>query len=163
MTKMTAVTALILVSLFAEAIPVRAQERIAPIVGTWEGVKALPPKDELKVTLKDGHSKKGRLISVTDIILTLSQGKKSAEVSRESIFQVHRSVPKSREKGTWIGGFVGTGLGVLTGLFGDGSSGKGASKGVAIAGVFLMAGIGALIGRGLAKSHEEVLIYEARR
>ena len=163
MTKMTSVMILIVAAIFANPIPVRAQETAAPVVGTWDAIKALPSRDQLTVTLKDGSSQKGRLTDATDILLILSQGKKITELRRESIFQIYRAVPKSRSRATATGAVVGLGLGVVTALFGDGSSGHGSSAGTAIAGICLTTGMGALIGRGIAGGHERVLIYEARR
>jgi hypothetical protein len=162
-TKMTAAIIFILVSMLANSIPVGAQQPAAPVVGTWDAIKALPSRDELTVNLKDGSSQKGRVTDVTDTALILSQGKKITEVRRDGIFQIYRSVPKSRKVAAATGAMVGAGLGVATALFGDGSSGHGVGPGTAIAGVFFMAGIGALIGRGIASGHERVLIYEARR
>jgi len=163
MKKMTTAIIFVLASILSNAFPVRAQEPAAPAVGTWDAIKALPSKDELAVNLKDGSSKKGRLTDVTDTALILSQGKKITEIRRDEIFQIYRSVPKSRSRATATGAMVGAGLGLVSGLVGDGSSGNGQGPGTAIAGVFVMAGVGALIGRGFAKGHERVLIYEARR
>ena len=155
--------ALLLVSMLVNTMPVRAQQPGAPVVGTWDAIKALPSRDELAVTLKDGSSKRGNLTDVTDTALILSQGKKLAEINRDGIFQIYRSITKSRSRATGIGAAVGAGLALAGGLSGDGSSGHGVGAGAAIAGVFVMAGIGALIGRGVASGHERALIYEARR
>jgi len=163
MTKITAPIIFILAAMLANSIPVSAQEPAAPVVGTWDAIKALPSRDELTVTLKDGSSQKGKLTDVTDTALILSQGKKITEIRRDVIFQIYRSVPKSRKVATGTGAAVGAGLGVVTALFGDGSSGHGSSPGTAIAGVLFTTGVGALIGRGIASGHERVLIYEARR
>lgn len=164
MIKMTASsTILVLVAMLANSISVGAQQPAAPVVGTWDAIKALPSRDELTVTLKDGSSQKGRLTDATDIAVMLSQGKKITEIRRDGIFQIYRSVPKSRSRATGTGAAVGAGLGVMTALFGDGSSGRGSSPGTAIAGVLFTAGLGALIGRGIAGGHERVLIYESRR
>lgn len=163
MTKITAPIIFILAAILANSIPVSAQEPAAPVVGTWDAIKALPSRDELTVTLKDGSSQKGKLTDVTDTALILSQGKKITEIRRDVIFQIYRSVPKSRKVATGTGAAVGAGLGVVTALFGDGSSGHGSSPGTAIAGVLFTTGVGALIGRGIASGHERVLIYEARR
>lgn len=163
MKKMTAAIIFVLASILTNAFPVRAQEPAAPVVGTWDAIKALPSKDELTVNLKDGTSKKGRLTDVTDTALILSQGKKITELRRDGIFQIYRSVPKSRGRATGTGAMIGGGLGLISGLFGDGSSGHGAGPGIIVAGVIVTAGVGALIGRGIASGHERVLIYEARR
>lgn len=162
-TKMTAVIILVLVATLANSIPVGAQQPAAPVVGTWDAIKALPSRDELTVTLKDGSRQKGKFTDATDTALILSQGKKITEIRRDGIFQIYRSVPKSRSRATGTGAAVGAGLGVISGLVGDGSSGHGQGPGTAIAGVFVMAGVGALIGRGIAGGHEPVLIYELRR
>lgn len=163
MKKMTAAIIFVLASILANAFPVRAQEPAAPAVGTWDAIKALPSKDELTVNLKDGTSKKGRLTDVTDTALILSQGKKITEIRRDGIFQIYRSVPKSRARAMGTGAAVGAGLGLVSGLVGDGSSGHGQGPGIIVGGVIVAAGIGALIGRGIASGHERVLIYEARR
>jgi hypothetical protein len=162
-TRMTAAIIFILAAMLANSIPVGAQQPAAPVVGTWDAIKALPSRDELTVTLKDGSSQKGKLTDATDTALILSQGKKITEVRRDGIFQIYRSVPKSRSRATGTGAVVGLGLGVVTALFGDGSSGHGSSPGTAIAGICFTTGMGALIGRGIAGGHERVLIYEARR
>jgi len=158
----TAVVFLLAVIL-ANSIPARAQEPTTPVIGSWDAIKALPSRDELSVTLKDGSSQKGKLTDATDTLLTLSQGKKINEIRREAIFQIYRAVPKSRSRATGTGAAVGAGLGLMTAAFGDGSSGHGSSAGTAIVGVLFIAGLGALIGRGIAGGHERVLIYEARR
>ncbi|MFY9553313.1 MAG: hypothetical protein WAV20_21795 [Blastocatellia bacterium] len=163
MRRINATIMLLLALTLSNPIAIGAQQQPIPIVGTWDAVKALPSRDELTVILKDGSSKKGRLTDVTDIALILSQGKKLAEIDRDTILQIYRSVPKSRRRAMGTGAAVGAGLGVVTGLFGDGSSGHGVGAGAAIAGVFVMAGVGALIGRGIANGHERVLIYEVRR
>lgn len=163
MKKMTITILFVLVSILANVFPVRAQEPPAPAVGSWDAIKALPSRDELTVNLKDGSSKKGRLTDVTDVLLILSQGKKITELRRDTVFQIYRAIPKSRARATGTGAAVGAGLGVVTALFGDGSSGQGSSPGTAIAGVLFTTGVGALIGRGFAKGQERVLIYEARR
>ena len=140
-----------------------AQEPERPVVGTWEAIKALPPSDDLTVTLKDGSSKKGKLNNVSDIVLKLSRGKKTTELSRDDIFRIHRVVPRSRKRGTWIGLSVGAGLVALRVASAESSTGgevSGAAIAVAIA---FTAALGALIGRGIARSSERILIYETTR
>ncbi len=163
MKRTNATIAVLLVSILTGAIPAGAQEQAASVVGSWDGLKALAAKEVLVVMLKDGGKKKGKLNDVTDTALVISEGKKTSELGRDSIFQVYRSISKSRGKATAIGASVGGGLGLLSGLFGDSNSGHGASGGVVAAGVIVMAGVGALIGRGIASGHEQVLIYQARR
>ena len=85
------------------AIPIGSQEPATPVVGTWDAIKALPSSDELTVKLKDGSSKKGSLTDVTDTALILSQGKKLTEIRRDVIFQIYRTVRKSRKTATGAG------------------------------------------------------------
>ena len=117
MTKMTAAIILVLGAMLANSIPVRAQEPVTPVVGTWEAIKALPSRDELTVNLKDGTSQKGKLTDATEVALILSQGKKITEIRRDGIFQIYRSIPKSRGRATGVGAAVGAGLGVMTASF----------------------------------------------
>src|SRR5215510_6200710 len=51
-----------------------AQVTPAPITGSWEGLKAIPPGDEVRVRLRNGQTLKGRLISVSDTAMTLARG-----------------------------------------------------------------------------------------
>ena len=161
--RMNALIAILVASILTGTIPATAQQPAATVVGTWEAIKALPSRDELTINLRDGSTKKGRLADVTDTAVMLSQGKSLTELRRDAIFQIYRTVPKSRSGATAAGAAVGGGLGLISGLMGDGSSGHGQSAGIAIAGVFVMAGVGALIGRGISRGHERVLIYETRR
>ena len=161
--RMTSAIVLMTAILISNSPPVSAQEPLAPVVGTWEAIKVLPSRDDLTVTLKDGTNKKGKLSDANETLLVLSQGKKLTEIRREVIFQIYRSVPKSRSRATWTGAAVGAGLGTATARFGDASTGEGTGPGYAIVGILIITGIGALIGRGIASSHERILIYEARR
>jgi len=156
-TKMTAAMILVLTAMLANSIPVGAQEPAAPTVGAWEAIKALPSKEELTVKLKGGGSKKGNLADATDTALTLSQGKKITEIRRDGIFQIYRLTPKSRKAGTATGAAAGGGLMLLGGISED------LDPRFTLVQVAIWTGLGALIGRGIARSHKQVLIYEARR
>jgi hypothetical protein len=163
MKRINTAIAFLLLSMSVTTIPLRAQQTGTPVIGSWDTIKALASREDLTVTLKDGSSKKGKLTDVTDTALILSQGKKLTETDRDGIFRIYRSIPKSRSRATGLGAAVGAGFGAITALVGDGSSGHGVGPGIAIAGVFIMAGVGALIGRGFSDSRERALIYEAKR
>lgn len=163
-TQMSIAAVLAVAAILTASAPVRGQDSsLVQVVGTWEAIKALPSRDELTVTLKNGRSEKGKLSDVTDTAVILSQGKRITDLRRNEIFQIYRAIPKSRRRGTVTGAAVGAGLGVMTARFGDGSSGTGSSPGTAIVGILFTTGLGALIGRGIAGGQEHVLIYEARR
>ena len=163
-TQMSIAAVLVSAAILSTSVPVRGQDpSLSPVVGTWEAIKALPSRDELTITLKNGKREKGKLSDVTDTAVILSQGKRVADLRRDEIFQIHRAIPKSRSRGTITGAAIGAGLGVMSARLGDGSSGGGSSPGAAIAGILITSGLFALIGRGVAGGQELVLIYEVRR
>jgi hypothetical protein len=158
------VVVLVLAAVLANSIPAGGEEPERAVIGTWEAIKALPFSDDLTVTLKDGTSTKGKLSNVTDTTLSLGKGKKLTELPREGIFQIYRSVPRSRKRGAWIGGSVGAALGALSGVSAaESSSGGEAPAGAIALGIAVTAALGILIGRGIARSSERILIYETRR
>lgn len=73
--------ALILMALLARPQITFAQVTTDPIIGSWERLKAIPPGDEVAVRLRNGQTLNGRLISVSDTVLTLAQGKKTTDLS----------------------------------------------------------------------------------
>ena len=101
--------------------------------------------------------KKGKLTDTSDTVVVITQGKKITELRRDAILRIYRSVPKSRKVGTAAGAAVGGAFSLLSALSHD------VAPKFIIAAVVLWAGLGALIGRGIARGHERVLIYEARR
>jgi hypothetical protein len=82
--------ALILAVLTAKPQAILAQATTDPIVGSWEGLKAVPPGDELVVMLRNGQTVRGSLSRVADTVLTLAQGKKAADANRTDVLRVHR-------------------------------------------------------------------------
>ena len=94
--KKRAVTvALVLMALLAKPQIMFAQAPTTPIRGSWEGLKAVPPGDEVSVRLRNGQKLKGRLISVSDTTLTLAHGNITTDVTRGDALRVQRVVPKS--------------------------------------------------------------------
>src|SRR5688572_13023994 len=83
----------------------------APVPREWSVVKAVPPGDEVVVKLKDGRTIKGRLRIISDLHLTLTRGKKSFDLDRQDVRQIHRIVPKSAAKPTLLGAGAGAAIG----------------------------------------------------
>ena len=141
-----------------------AQGASAP--NEWSMVKAVPPGDELVVKLKNGQSIKGRLRVISDIHLTLARGKKSFDIDRQDVRQIHRVVPKSAARPTLIGAGTGAAIGaagIAVAAAADESGGDDGEVAAAILGVALLgAGIGALVGLAFGSRQKKVLIYEAR-
>jgi hypothetical protein len=140
-----------------------AQVTPAPIRGSWEGLKAVPPGDEVSVRLRNGQTLKGRLISVSDTALTLAQGKNTTDVSRADALRVHRVVSKSAKRAALIG----LGIGAGTGLGGTAiyahSGGRGGEADLwGLVAVVASAGGGALIGYIWGSRKQKALVYETR-
>ena len=138
----------------------------APAPNEWSMVKAVPPGDELVVKLKDGQSIKGRLRVISDIHLTLARGKKSFDIDRHDVRQIHRVVPKSAARSTLIGAGTGAAIGtagIAIAAAADETRGDDGEVAAAILGVAILgAGIGALVGLAFGSRQKKVLIYEAR-
>lgn len=158
------VIAVALIAVLARPQLALAQVTTDPVKGSWEGLKAVPPGDELVVGLRNGQTLKGRLISVSDTALTLSQGKKTTDVNRIDALRVHRLISKSAKRATMIGLGIGAGVGGLSGGLAA-ASGPGEPNeygyGVLIVGI-IGAGIGALTGYIVGSRKQRVLIYETK-
>jgi hypothetical protein len=143
-----------------------AQTPPAPIIGSWEGLKAIPPGDELRVRLRNGQTLKGRLISVSDTALTLARGDITTDVTRADALRVHRVITKSAKKATLIGLGVGAGVGGIgsgAAVASAGGSGTPGEYGWAVLIYVAMgAGVGALIGYIAGSRKHRELIYETR-
>jgi len=140
-----------------------AQVTPAPIRGSWEGLKAVPPGDEVAVGLRNGQKLKGRLISVSDTGLTLAQGNNTTDVSRGDALRVHRVVSKSAKRAALIGLGIGAGVGLGGSAIYAHSGGRGgeADLWALVAGV-AGAGAGALIGYIMGGRKQKTLVYETR-
>jgi hypothetical protein len=130
------------------------------VSGSWAVIKALPPADDLTVQLRDGTRKRGRLIQVTDEMLSVTNGKKTLQFNRRDIWQVYRSLPRRRSHYVVTGAVIGGLLGMLGGAMSDRPKGVSTGTAVAVGGI-VDAGLGALIGYGISGGGERVLIYEA--
>jgi hypothetical protein len=142
----------------------QAQTPPAPIIGSWEGLKAIPPGDEVRVRLRNGQTLKGRLINVSDTTLTLARGNITTDVTRGDALRVHRVISKSAKRATLIGLGIGAGVGGLgAGVAVAGASGGPKEYGL---GVFFLgaigAGVGALIGYIVGSRKHRALIYETK-
>jgi hypothetical protein len=143
-----------------------AQVTPAPIRGSWEGLKAVPPGDEVSVRLRNGQKLKGRLISVSDTALTLARGDITRDVTRGDALRVYRVISKSAKRATLIGLGIGAGVGGLgSGVAAATTSGSGepGEYGLAVL-IYGMigAGVGALIGYIVGSRKHQAPIYETK-
>jgi hypothetical protein len=143
-----------------------AQAPPAPIIGSWEGLKSIPPGDEVSVRLRNGQTLKGRLISVSDTALTLTRGDLTTDVTRGDALRVHRVISKSAKRATLIGLGIGAGVGGLgSGVAAASASGSGEPGEYGLAVLIygaIGAGVGALIGYITGSRKHRELIYETR-
>jgi hypothetical protein len=158
------VVAFALMAMLAKPQVAFAQAPPAPVIGSWEGLKAIPPGDEVRVRLRNGQTLKGRLISVSDTALTLARGKRTTDVTRGDALRVYRVISKPAKRATMIGLGIGAGVGGLgAGVAVAGASGGPKEYGL---GVFFLgaigAGVGALIGYIVGSRKHRALIYETK-
>jgi hypothetical protein len=157
------VVAFSLMALVASPQIMFAQAAPTPTRGSWDGVKSVPPGDEVAVNIRNGQTLKGRLINVSDTTLTIARGENTTDISRVDALKVYRAIQKSATKSTLIGLGVGAGVGAVALGAAAGSS---ADAGEYALGVLIIGGItggiGALIGYLIGSGKQQVLIYETR-
>jgi hypothetical protein len=140
-----------------------AQVTPTPIIGSWEGLKAVPPGDEVSVQLRNGQKLKGRLISVSDTALTLAQGNITTDVTRGDALRVHRVVSKSAKRAALIGLGIGAGTGLGGTAIYANSGGRGGEADLwGLVAVVAGGGGGALIGYIMGSRKQKALVYETR-
>ena len=161
--KSAIVVAFALMAMLAKPHIAFAQVTPNPIRGSWEGIKAVPPGDEVVVSLRNGQTLKGKLINISDTALTIEQAQRATDISRGDALRVHRVVSKSSKRATLIGLGIGAGVGLI-GSVAAAKSGGGegdADLGAVIVGA-IGAGAGALIGYIVGSRNQRSLIYETR-
>ncbi len=153
------VIAFALIAMIARLQLTFAQATPTPIKGSWEGIKAVPPGDEVAVRLRNGQTLKGRLISVSDTALTIERRKNSTDVNRGDALRVHHLVKKSKTKGILLGLLIGMGVGALLGNLTEPDHTD--DPGLATVGLGLLGGIiGTGMGLAISGRTKRLLIYE---
>jgi hypothetical protein len=157
------IVAFALIAVLAKPQITFAQVTPDPIRGSWEGLKAIPSGDKVELDLRTGQTLKGRLVSVSDTVLTIEQGKRTTDVPRADTLRVIRVVPKSVKRATFIGLGIGAGSGLAGTAIYANSGGRGGEADLwALVAVVAGAGGGALIGYIMGNRKQKALIYETR-
>jgi hypothetical protein len=118
----------------------------------------------VEVALRNGQTLKGRLVSVSDTVLTIEKGKNAIDVTRADALKVYRGLRKSTTRATMLGLGIGAGSGAVAGAITAGAVGGGEDSGLF---VLILGGAGAIAGTlsglliGLSSKKRE-LIYETR-
>jgi hypothetical protein len=152
-----------LMAMFAKPQIAFAQVTPNPIRGSWEGIKTVPPGDEVVAHLRNGQALKGKLINISDTALTIEQAQRATDITRGDTLRVYRVVSKSSKRATLIGMGIGAGLGVAAAVAAA-KDGPGEAE-AGIAALFIGgigAGAGALIGYIVGSRRHRALIYETR-
>ena len=159
--KVAIAVAFALIAMIARPQIIFAQAPPAPIRGSWDAVKAVPPGDQVSVRLRNGQKLNGWMISASDTVLTLEGRKNTTDLNRGDVLKVYRVVEKSDTKGVLLGLGIGTGVGVLLGALAEGGNNEDPGMAAAILGLF-----GALIGSGMGAAisgrTKRLFIYETR-
>ena len=150
-----------LIAMIARPQIIFAQAIGAPIRGSWDAVKAVPPGDQVVARLRNGRTLNGWMISASDTVLTLEQRKNTTDVNRGDVLRVYRVVKKSDEKGALLGFLIGTGVGVLVGKLAEPEYTDDPGLAAVIFG-FLGALIGGGMGAAISGRTQRLLIYETR-
>lgn len=159
--KVAIVVAFALIAMIAKPQIMFAQAPGAPIKGSWDAVKAVPPGDQVVARLRNGQTLKGGMISASDTVLTLERRKNTTDVNRGDVLRVYRVVKKSGTKGVLLGLGIGTGVGVLLGAIAEPETTD--DPGLATVGFGLLgAVIGGGIGAVISSRTKRLLIYETR-
>jgi len=148
-----------LMALIARPQIIFAQTLPAPIKGSWDEVKAIPPGEKVIVRLRNKQTLNGWMIGASDTVLTLELRKKSRDVARGDVLKVHRVVKKSNTIPFLIGIGIGIGVGAAVGeaIEPEGTDDPGLTA-------VILGMLGALIGGGMGAAisgnTKRLLIYE---
>ena len=165
--KVAIVVAFALMAMLARPQLAFAQVTTDPIIGSWERLKAIPPGDKVEVDLRNGQTLKGKLISVSDTVLTIERGKRTTDVTRGDTLRVFRMISKSAKRATLIGLATGIGISMAgTAIFAN-TGGRGGEADLyglvaVVSGASAGTLIGYIVGRQSSKRNQRVLIYETK-
>src|SRR5215475_10200859 len=121
----------------------------------WSIFTTLQPKEKLVAKLKDGKTVEGRLNSVSETTLTLTDNGKTTEINRENVARAYRVTGAPVKKPVLIGLAVGGAFGAAAGVAAGSCSPSdivcfNRSETVPIVTAFF-AGVGALVGLIIGK------------
>jgi hypothetical protein len=159
--KVAKVVAFALIAMIARPQIMFAQAPGAPIRGSWDLVKAVPPGDKVVARLRNGQTLNGWMISASDTVLTLELRKNSTDVNRGDVLRVYRVVKKSDKKGLILGFLIGAGVGAALGKLGESEGADNTGLAPLVLG-FLGALIGTGMGSAISGRTQRLLIYETK-
>jgi hypothetical protein len=152
----------IIALVFLTQTPLAQNQMTSKGSGDWAIVELLKDGEKLSVELKSGKSVKGKLASVSQTDLLISEGRKTTSLSRDDVSRVYQIVGRTRGKsalrGAGIGGAIGVGSGLIIYL-----PARDDNVGAIVPFLGLIgAGIGTGVGLAFGGGQRLVLIYQAR-
>lgn len=147
--------------------PVASAQEATAVINDWASLKTVAAATKLDVRLKNGKKVKGKLISVSDTALTLSDDNTPTDLNQADIQSVYLIRGQSVMKSTLIGAAIVGGAGAALGAAGGNSHSGGWGPGynapaVAAALGVIGAGVGAAGGAVIGKiRRKRTLIYQA--
>jgi hypothetical protein len=129
----------------------------------WAAVQALPPGDEVVITLKTEKEVKGKFLDAGAGEVSIERKGKRESVAKDTIAQIHLIKGKAK-KGQWA--LIGAGVGAGTGFgIGESKNGPNVDDGTTyvFVGTLIGTGIGAATGYifGMSRRKRQ-LIYQGR-
>ena len=132
----------------------------------WAVIVAVQQGEKLFLKLKDGRKIKGKLNTVSETMISLSDGNQTTQWGRQDILEIRLGYGRSMKKSILIGALIGTGAGaVLGGAAAASDNGEWfdvkASQGIPIG-----AAVGAIVGSAVGAvvglfGRQGDLIYQA--
>ena len=129
--------------------------------GDWASVKSLTSGSKLSVKTKDGKRFEGKLDSVTDTAISITNKGKTETVEASTVKTIYEIVGKSRASSIGIGAGIGAGAGAGVGLLLLGVTGGSDNAGAVVA-PFILGGaaLGAALGAAFSRK-KRTLIYQS--
>ncbi len=136
-------------------------QETAKTPGDWTIVELLENGEKLSIELKSGKRIKGKLAGVSQTGLSISEGGKTTDLSRDDLLRVYRVIGRTRGKsalrGAGIGSVIGAGIGLIFYL-----PNRDDLVGWIVPAFYAIgAGIGAGVGAAFSGGQKRVLIYQA--
>ncbi len=154
-------TPFIALAFLAQTSVARIQET-SKAPGDWTIVELLKKGEKLSVEMKSGKSIKGELTSVSQIGLSISEGGKTTDLSRDDVSRVYQLIGRTRGKSALRGAGIGGAIGVTGGLILYLPARDDIVGWIVPAFGAIGVGIGAGVGAAFSGGQRRVLIYQAK-
>ncbi|MCI0659959.1 MAG: hypothetical protein L0220_02690 [Acidobacteria bacterium] len=129
--------------------------------GDWTIVELLKKGEKLSVELKSGKNVNGKLASVSQTGLSISEGGKTTDLNRNDVSRIYQLVGRTRGKSALRGAAIGGAIGLGSGLSIYLPARDDLVGWIAPAFGVIGAGIGAGVGAVFSGAQKRILIYQS--